>query len=182
MGKGGFFLLSNHIVDIFYEDRECGLLLLPEITYEHIKLTSYSIMNVKLAAQVLRSTVINVLSNYEHIKLTSCSIVNMKLAAQILSSTVSNDLSNYASSHTLETAKFCLLMNTFFNIMNIRHVNSHKFDLKPSLMPFSLINDPRLSWLKNVFLQYFDDWLTVKIAFLEMQKIKSLFHNKHMRV
>ena len=43
--------------------------------------------------------------------------------------------------------------------MNIRDVISHKFDLKPSLIPFSSINDPRLSWLRNVFLQCFDDWL-----------------------
>ena len=49
-------------------------------------------------------------------------------------------------------------MDTFFDIMNIRDVNSHKFDLKP-LIPFSSINDPRLFWLRNVFLYCFDDWL-----------------------
>ena len=38
--------------------------LLLKITYDHIKLTSYSIMNVELAAQVLSSSVSNVLSNY----------------------------------------------------------------------------------------------------------------------
>ena len=64
MWKGEMFILWNHIAEIFYEDRECGLHLLPKITYEHIKLTSYSIMNVKLAAQVLSSTASNVLSNY----------------------------------------------------------------------------------------------------------------------
>ena len=64
MWNSGMFILWNNIGNIFYEDRECGLHLLPKITYEHIKLTSYSIMNVKLAAQVLSSTVSNVLSNY----------------------------------------------------------------------------------------------------------------------
>ena len=127
MWKGGMFILWNHIADMFYEDRECGLHLLPKIKYEHIKLTSYSIMNVKLAAQVL-------------------------------SSTVSNVLSNYASPDAADSAKFCLLMDTFFDIMNIRDVNSHKFDLKPSFILFSSIDDPRFSWLRNVFLQYFDDW------------------------
>ena len=58
------FILWNHIADIFYEDRECGLDLLPKITYKHIKLTSCSIMKVKLAAQVLSSTFNNVLSHY----------------------------------------------------------------------------------------------------------------------
>ena len=52
MWNSGMFILWNNIGNIFYEDRECGLHLLPKITYEHIKLTSYSIMNVKLAAQV----------------------------------------------------------------------------------------------------------------------------------
>ena len=32
MWKGGMFILWNHIADIFYEDRECGLHLLPKIT------------------------------------------------------------------------------------------------------------------------------------------------------
>ena len=49
MWIGGMFILWNHIAEIFYEDRECGLHLLPKITYEHIKLTSYSTMNVKFA-------------------------------------------------------------------------------------------------------------------------------------
>ena len=122
------FILWNHIADIFYEDRECGLHLLPKITYEHIKLTPYFVMNVKLAAQ-------------------------------ILSSTVSNVLLNYAPPEAAETAQLCSLMDTFFDILNIRDVNSHKFDLKPSLVPFSTINDPRFSWLCNIFLQYFEDWL-----------------------
>ena len=43
--------------------------------------------------------------------------------------------------------------------MNIRDINSHKFELKPSLLPFSRVDNPRSSWLRNVFLQYFEDWL-----------------------
>lgn len=46
------------------EDRECGLHLLPKLTYDHVKLSSYSVMNVKLAAQVLSSTVSKVLQNF----------------------------------------------------------------------------------------------------------------------
>ena len=47
----------------------------------------------------------------------------------------------------------------FFDIMNIRDVNSHKFDLKFSFIPFMSIGYSRFSWLQDVFLQYFDDWL-----------------------
>ena len=57
MWNDGIFLLWNHIADTFYEDQECGLHILPKLCIEHIKLTSYSIMNVKLAVQVLSYTV-----------------------------------------------------------------------------------------------------------------------------
>ena len=91
--------------------------------------------------------------------LTSYSIMNGKMAAQVLSSTVSNVFSNYASPVAAETAKFCSIMDAFFESMNIRDKNSRKFDLKPSLIPFSLIDDPRFSWLRSMLLQFFDDWL-----------------------
>ena len=57
MWNGGMFLLSNHVAEIFYEDQECGFYILPKLCIDHFKLTPYSIMNVKLATQMLRSTV-----------------------------------------------------------------------------------------------------------------------------
>ena len=91
--------------------------------------------------------------------LTPYSIRNVKLAAIVLNSTVSKVLLKYGPPEAAETAKFCSLMDMFFDIMNIRDINSHKFELKPSLLPFSRVDDPRFSWLRNVFLQYFEDWL-----------------------
>ena len=58
------YIIWNHTADIFYEDRECGLHILPKLSYEHVKLTPYSVMNVKLAAQVLSSTVSKTLASY----------------------------------------------------------------------------------------------------------------------
>ena len=110
------FLLWNHIADIFYEDQECGLHILPKLCIEHIKLTPYSTMNVKLAAQVL-------------------------------SSTVSKVLLKYRPPETAGTAKFCSLMNMFPDIMNIRDINSYKSELKPSLLPFSRVDEPKFLWL-----------------------------------
>ena len=40
MWDGGMFLLWNHTADIFYEDQECGLHILPKLCIEHIKLMS----------------------------------------------------------------------------------------------------------------------------------------------
>ena len=39
MWKNGMFILWNYISDIFYEDRECGLHILPKLSNEHMKLT-----------------------------------------------------------------------------------------------------------------------------------------------
>ena len=64
MWNGGLFLIWNYINDIFLEDQECGLQLRPKITYEHVYLTPYSVMNMRLDAQVLSTTVSKVLSNY----------------------------------------------------------------------------------------------------------------------
>ena len=92
MWNGGMFLIWNHIADIFHEDRECSLHVLPKLTFEHIKLSSFSIMNVKLAAQ-------------------------------ILSSSVSNILNNFGIPEAAGTAKFCSLMNSFCDILNIRNTD-----------------------------------------------------------
>ena len=64
MWNGGLFLIMNHINDMILEGQVCGLQPLRKIIYEHAYLTPYSVMNVRLAAQVLSTTVSKVLSNY----------------------------------------------------------------------------------------------------------------------
>lgn len=97
MWNGGLFVVWNHISDIFYEDRDCGLQLLPKLSNDHINLTSYSVMNVKLPAQVL-----------------SC--------------TVSDVLKSFGPPEAAGTTKFCMMMDKFFDIMNIRNPNTYKSD------------------------------------------------------
>ena len=48
-------IVWHHISDIFFEDRECCLHILPQLSDEHIMLTHCSKMNVSPAAQVLSS-------------------------------------------------------------------------------------------------------------------------------
>ena len=38
-------------------------------------------------------------------------------------------------------------------------MESNEFERKLLLAPFTSVNDPRFSWLRNVFLKYFQDWL-----------------------
>ena len=86
------------------------------------------------------------LSN-EHIKLSPYSTTNVRLAVQVLSSTVSKVLLAYGPPKAAETACFCSLMNClfFFDILNIRNMQSHEFERKPMLVPFPFtsVNDPR---------------------------------------
>ena len=56
MWNNDFHILWSHVTSIFYEDLDMGLHLLPKLTHEHINLTSYSVMNVRLATEVLSST------------------------------------------------------------------------------------------------------------------------------
>ena len=51
------FLLWNHIANFFYEDKECGLRIVPKLTSENIMLTLYSITDVQFAVQILSSSV-----------------------------------------------------------------------------------------------------------------------------
>jgi hypothetical protein len=55
MWNNGNYLLFSHIADLFYSDQEFALHTLPQLTLDHIVLTSYSKMKVKLAAQVIHA-------------------------------------------------------------------------------------------------------------------------------
>ena len=44
------FLTSKHIYKLFINDLDCGLHLVPKITNDHIRLTPFSVMNVKVRA------------------------------------------------------------------------------------------------------------------------------------
>ena len=61
MWDSGHYILWQHITDIFFQDVDNGLKLLPGLTYEHINLNAYSVMQVNLAAQVLSASVSSVL-------------------------------------------------------------------------------------------------------------------------
>ena len=46
-----------------------------------------------------------------------------------------------------------------FDIMNTQNNQSLEFEWKPMLAPLRSVNDWRFSWLRNVFLKSFQDWL-----------------------
>ncbi len=80
-------MISNSLYDIITlvkDDLDCGFHLLPKLTNEHIKLTPFSRTNVKLADQVLSSSVAEVQSSF-------------------------------GPKETKGTARFCYMLDSFFD-------------------------------------------------------------------
>ena len=90
MWNSVFFLLWPHISRLYYEDLECGLKLVNKLTSDHIILSSYSVMSVKLAAQGL-------------------------------SEAVGNVLNSFGPEETADTAKRCIMVDKFFDCLNVRN-------------------------------------------------------------
>ena len=64
-----------------YEDQECGLHISLRLSNEDTESTPYSIMNVKLAAQMPNSTVSKILATYGHPEAASTAkFLNLKKA------------------------------------------------------------------------------------------------------
>ena len=127
MWNNGKYLLFRHIADLFYSDQDLCLHTLPKLTLDHIVLTSYSKMKVKLATQ-------------------------------LLSRSVMLSLQESGDEEVLETAKFCGLMNDFFDCTNVRSRTEHIRKKNDFIKPYTSPDDERLTWLRNVFLKYLDDW------------------------
>ena len=104
----------NHIPDLYYENVDYGLKLLPKLTNEHFKLTSYSVMNVRLAVQVL-------------------------------SSSVGNLLNEFGQPEAAGTGKFCLMMDSFFDCLNVGNKEEQKPKRKSNLRPYSDPDDERFA-------------------------------------
>ena len=82
----------------------------------------------------------------------------MKLAVQVLSRSVAIALQESGADDVLETAKFCMMINDFFDCTNVRSKTEHVSKRNHLLKPYTSQDDERFSWLKDVFLEYLNDW------------------------
>ena len=64
MWNNGFSILWSHISHLYHDDLESVLKLVNKLTSDDINLTPYSVMHVRLAAQLLIETVCNVLNQF----------------------------------------------------------------------------------------------------------------------
>ena len=87
--------------------------------------------------------------------------MKVKLDSQVLSDTVGNVLAQFGPPELLAeatgTANFCLMMDKFFDCLNVRNTVEHHFNRKPFLKPYDSVNDSRFDWLDD-FLTYFRLW------------------------
>ena len=102
---------------------ECGLHILPKLTNQHINSTPYSLINVRLATQMLSSSLSKVLS--------TCDLTKRPVEPNFV--------------------YFICLMTS------VKIIDKHRFRQKSSLAQFSSPDDPCVSWLRNIILQYFED-------------------------
>ena len=120
----------NHIADLYYENVDYGLKLLPKLTNEHFKLMSFSVKNVRLAVQAL-------------------------------SSSVGNVLNEFGPPEAAGTAKFCLMMDCFFDCLNVRNKEEQKLKRKSNLRSYSDPDHECFESMKNIFVKYFESWKNI---------------------
>ena len=109
MWNSGLELVWGNILDICNQDQDRPSHLLPPRRTEHIHLTSYSVMRVCLAAQVLSATMASVIRYH-------------------------SDKPDYEG-----TAKFCEFMDKFFDCTNVRSCTEGQRALTPFRMPYTSI-------------------------------------------
>ena len=120
----------KHISALYHADLEQGLHQLPKITPDHINLTSFSKMKVNLAAQVLSNTMALVLRRF------------------------------FPDGDAEQTARFCEMVNKFFDCLNVRSTTEHIRKRNDFLEPYSSSDDKQFDWLQNTFLVYLEEWYT----------------------
>ena len=62
---------------------------------------------------------------------------------KVLSHTVGSILTAYGGPEVQETARFVLLMDRLFDCLNVRALEEGNHKLKPDLMPYTSVTDPR---------------------------------------
>ena len=59
---------------------------------------------------------------YKHVNLDAYSVMRMNLAAQVLSASVAAVLKSFGQPKATATAKFCEMVDSFFDCLNVRSI------------------------------------------------------------
>ena len=112
--------------------------------------------------------------------------MTVKYAVQVLSKTMLIAVSQYGSPDTSETARFYYMINNFFDFLNVRSTTEAVKKRNNFLQPYSNVDDQRLQWLGNTFLNYLNEWKeNIKARrenFIKMRQPKCSFLGKPTKV
>jgi hypothetical protein len=128
MWNDGQYLSFRHIADPFYLDQAVALHVLPKLTLEHIVLTRFSKMKVKLASQVLSWSVALALEESG----------NSDVLGTATFCRMMNDVFDCA------------------NVRSLLH--EHKRKRNDSIKPYTAHDDDQFRWFVDVFLKYLEQW------------------------
>ena len=84
--------------------------------------------------------------------------MKVKLPVQVLSKSVAIALRETGREDVIATAEFCEMMNGFFDCTNVRSLTEHQRKKNSFIMPYESPDDQHLTWLKDVFLNYLENW------------------------
>ena len=93
-----------------------------------------------------------------HVRLTPFSCMKVNLAAQVLSRKVAIHLESVYGEEVRETVRFIKHMNKFFDCLNVRNLYEGNDTGNHDLDAYTDANDPRLQYLEETFLGYFNEW------------------------
>ena len=80
-----------------------------------------------------------------HMNLISFSVMNVCLVAIVLSISVSVALKEYGQPVTANMAKYCEMLDKFFNFTNVCNAQEFITKNKPFLKPYTSFNDERVN-------------------------------------
>ena len=89
---------------------------------------------------------------------TPFSVMTVKYAVQILSKTMSVALSRFETPESTATAKYCEMIDSFLDCLNVRSLSEGSRKIKPLLEPYVSQNDDRFTWLIENCLDYLNTW------------------------
>ena len=106
----------------------------------------------------------------EHVYLAPRSRMTVSLAVQVLSKSVYDALVMQGDTATVQTRNLVFMMNKFFDCLNVSKFRPETPGVNRDLLPYTSPNDPRISWLKDEFLKFINDWKEETDGHLELPK------------
>ena len=97
-------------------------------------------------------------NDHHHIWKHIIDVYNKDLECGLHVLTMSKVLQLYRGTMYQETAKFCLLVDGFFDCCNVRSLTEGSRSRKPICNPYTSVHDERFIWLKHDFLGYLSTW------------------------